>query len=179
MIRRPPRSTRTDTLFPYTTLFRSKVTGDFQLYFNPFNIKFLAEGLTVANPDWAEGRHLFSAKLIDSSIATLPLLWEERRFLWLRLDGANVAFEWNDQRRNTWTFGTGGGEPLELPRIRRADITDTTVSYSDPLMRLFTDLKIGDIAATGTRIQDAIAFNGSGRSHGAPFTVSEIGRAHV
>src|SRR3546814_1085358 len=24
MVRRPPRSTRTDTLFPYTTLFRSK-----------------------------------------------------------------------------------------------------------------------------------------------------------
>src|SRR3546814_7231113 len=33
MIRRPPRSTRTDTLFPYTTLFRSKAAtraaGDF------------------------------------------------------------------------------------------------------------------------------------------------------
>src|SRR3546814_10790766 len=27
MIRRPPRSTRTDTLFPYTTLFRSEVGG--------------------------------------------------------------------------------------------------------------------------------------------------------
>src|SRR3546814_4378496 len=27
MIRRPPRSTRTDTLFPYTTLFRSTVIG--------------------------------------------------------------------------------------------------------------------------------------------------------
>src|SRR3546814_7852412 len=26
MIRRPPRSTRTDTLFPYTTLFRSEET---------------------------------------------------------------------------------------------------------------------------------------------------------
>src|SRR3546814_5252775 len=26
MIRRPPRSTRTDTLFPYTTLFRSVIT---------------------------------------------------------------------------------------------------------------------------------------------------------
>src|SRR3546814_6932000 len=26
MIRRPPRSTRTDTLFPYTTLFRSPVS---------------------------------------------------------------------------------------------------------------------------------------------------------
>src|SRR3546814_7406875 len=27
MIRRPPRSTRTDTLFPYTTLFRSRRTA--------------------------------------------------------------------------------------------------------------------------------------------------------
>src|SRR3546814_9657217 len=29
MIRRPPRSTRTDTLFPYTTLFRSEVDREF------------------------------------------------------------------------------------------------------------------------------------------------------
>src|SRR3546814_3731176 len=28
MIRRPPRSTRTDTLFPYTTLFRSAAATD-------------------------------------------------------------------------------------------------------------------------------------------------------
>src|SRR3546814_277954 len=33
MIRRPPRSTRTDTLFPYTTLFRSLATD----YLNHFN----------------------------------------------------------------------------------------------------------------------------------------------
>src|SRR3546814_5258200 len=29
MIRRPPRSTRTDTLFPYTTLFRSSRSVDY------------------------------------------------------------------------------------------------------------------------------------------------------
>src|SRR3546814_6019467 len=29
MIRRPPRSTRTDTLFPYTTLFRSDHLGNY------------------------------------------------------------------------------------------------------------------------------------------------------
>src|SRR3546814_13194265 len=35
MIRRPPRSTRTDTLFPYTTLFRSLVVSlDAQLLTN-------------------------------------------------------------------------------------------------------------------------------------------------
>src|SRR3546814_3933581 len=30
MILRPPRSTRTDTLFPYTTLFRSQTAGQIQ-----------------------------------------------------------------------------------------------------------------------------------------------------
>src|SRR3546814_19102220 len=40
MIRRPPRSTRTDTLFPYTTLFRSMLNdphnpnADHQRYFH-------------------------------------------------------------------------------------------------------------------------------------------------
>src|SRR3546814_19802041 len=34
MIRRPPRSTRTDTLFPYTTLFRSwSTTGNSEIRF--------------------------------------------------------------------------------------------------------------------------------------------------
>src|SRR3546814_3079761 len=31
MIRRPPRSTRTDTLFPYTTLFRSGEASDIRI----------------------------------------------------------------------------------------------------------------------------------------------------
>src|SRR3546814_14936175 len=36
MIRRPPISTRTYTLFPYTTLFRSTVTSFFALHFGNF-----------------------------------------------------------------------------------------------------------------------------------------------
>src|SRR3546814_5047651 len=32
MIRRPPRSTRTDTLFPYTTLFRSELVIQLHLH---------------------------------------------------------------------------------------------------------------------------------------------------
>src|SRR3546814_14611356 len=36
MIRRPPRSTRTDTLFPYTTLFRSLQLG---IGMDPFDVR--------------------------------------------------------------------------------------------------------------------------------------------
>src|SRR3546814_4166844 len=42
MIRRPPRSTRTDTLFPYTTLFRSPI-GTLQHCCNVEGVGFLSE----------------------------------------------------------------------------------------------------------------------------------------
>src|SRR3546814_20912776 len=51
MIRRPPRSTRTDTLFPYTTLFRSGLAGrDINLlwYVGPWIAIALAAGLALA-----------------------------------------------------------------------------------------------------------------------------------
>src|SRR3546814_7173182 len=44
MIRRPPRSTRTDTLFPYTTLFRS----DAALIVNPYDTEDMALALDRA-----------------------------------------------------------------------------------------------------------------------------------
>src|SRR3546814_13004737 len=48
MIRRPPRSTRTDTLFPYTTLFRSE-TGRHRRLFrcDRFKIRFSEEALGI------------------------------------------------------------------------------------------------------------------------------------
>src|SRR3546814_13325341 len=56
MIRRPPRSTRTDTLFPYTTLFRSAVGCDAQ------DVDVAGRDLVVAAPavpfvDGAVERH--------------------------------------------------------------------------------------------------------------------------
>src|SRR3546814_15178479 len=42
MIRRPPRSTRTDTLFPYTTLFRS-LPSPFPQALGDFSAPFISE----------------------------------------------------------------------------------------------------------------------------------------
>src|SRR3546814_11943632 len=52
MIRRPPRSTRTDTLFPYTTLFRSKKYGGkdgSNLWMAVIREHFAAKGLGLHN----------------------------------------------------------------------------------------------------------------------------------
>src|SRR3546814_15772582 len=58
MIRRPPRSTRTDTLFPYTTLFRS-----FRVHGGRMICQSVIFDVGRVLFDW-DLRHLF-AKLID------------------------------------------------------------------------------------------------------------------
>src|SRR3546814_17900949 len=51
MIRRPPRSTRTDTLFPYTTLFRSRVRQRLSEKRNVQEVERLREVLAEVAPD--------------------------------------------------------------------------------------------------------------------------------
>src|SRR3546814_17769062 len=60
MIRRPPRSTRTDTLFPYTTLFRSLR-----------NRRLVQPARPRVRPEFALG-----AGALSHRAAAPPLLWE-------------------------------------------------------------------------------------------------------
>src|SRR3546814_3318566 len=48
MIRRPPRSTRTDTLFPYTTLFRSSLVSTFKGLPHRLHVADALEGVVGA-----------------------------------------------------------------------------------------------------------------------------------
>src|SRR3546814_12874718 len=68
MIRRPPRSTRTDTLFPYTTLFRSDDA--------PANAGTLASEIRLRSRPRHVGRHLGPRPLAGlgsaASRATVP-----------------------------------------------------------------------------------------------------------
>src|SRR3546814_9762908 len=55
MIRRPPRSTRTDTLFPYTTLFRSRSGREVVVEHLPRLRRELALDFAVVNGENAAG----------------------------------------------------------------------------------------------------------------------------
>src|SRR3546814_12638979 len=54
MIRRPPRSTRTDTLFPYTTLFRSGAHSRAWAVLNNNRSQFIARNLGIGDPAKAQ-----------------------------------------------------------------------------------------------------------------------------
>lgn len=149
-----------------------KVAGDFNLYFDPIATKFLAEGLTVSNPAWATKPNMFQSKLVDTRIATMSLIFgDKKKVNWLNLIDGDVDLEWDAKHKNnTWTFGTGA--PFQIPLIERAAIDGATVRYRDPQMQVKADIAFQQVKAAGNKIDTAIRFSGDGSMRGIPFTLS-------
>lgn len=150
------------------------VGGDFQLYFAPFRIKFVAEKLNVSNPHWAGRPSLFAAQRVDASIAPLSLIFGRKRAYTLDLVDGFIDLEWDKQhKRNTWTFGEDRtGEPFEMPRINRANVSGTRIRYVDPQMPLVANLDIEPIVAKDTQIGKAVGITGNGRFRTTPFDLT-------
>src|SRR3546814_14145039 len=72
MIRRPPRSTRTDTLFPYTTLFRSQRPPGTRLYpplrLLPIMAIIVTQALVVGRGHAGRGQ-AFGQRLVRAHLA--------------------------------------------------------------------------------------------------------------
>ncbi len=150
-----------------------RVTGDFQFYFAPIDLRVRAEGLTVANPAWLKGP-FFSARLIDSRLSTFRLLFGQRVIKQLVLDQSALDLQWSkDARFNSWTFGNPSAppKPLTMPDIRTGSITGSRVHYSDPRLLLAADFDIASVAAANSRVAETIGFTGRGRMRGLPFAL--------
>src|SRR3546814_2180875 len=80
MIRRPPRSTRTDTLFPYTTLFRSlhrlslhEPRLSYQLFRSP------GDSLDEGEPDSSAGVPVVKRLLLREQKTSSPFFREQHK----------------------------------------------------------------------------------------------------
>src|SRR3546814_2685378 len=85
MIRRPPRSTRTDTLFPYTTLFRSQGGSDAIIMVNPFE-KSLEDRKDPIFRDRSEEHTSELQSLIRISYAVFCLNKNKYNLLWVNAE---------------------------------------------------------------------------------------------
>jgi uncharacterized protein involved in outer membrane biogenesis len=151
------------------------VMGDFQLYFDPFDIKFVADGLRIGNPEWASKPELFKADHLLIRLSTIRLLFGERVIKRMELDRGAADLEWSrDGKSNTWTLGDPSkpSQPLDIPEIVRGRATATTVRYHNPAVQLVADIGVNTVAARDTRFTDEIVFSGSGTLRARPFTVS-------
>ncbi len=150
------------------------VEGDFQLYFAPFTIKFLAEDMTVANPSWIKDRDFFTSDRIEMRIAPLSLLFGKTRVHWLALENAAIDLQWDKARkRNSWSFGDPGApSDFTIPLIERARIAGTKLRYIDPLFQLVTNIGVETVKATDSDFESDIRFSGDGTMRAKTFTLS-------
>src|SRR3546814_2523099 len=109
MIRRPPKSTRTDTLFPYTTLFRARGTkGGFirevDFAANARGVDPLFEGIKIVDCDthFTEPADLWTANAPAGMKDKMPHV--------KRVDGADQWFVMDRQ------FGSLGGNVIAKDR---------------------------------------------------------------
>src|SRR3546814_3034348 len=117
MIRRPPRSTRTDTLFPYTTLFRSKSIAV----------------LPLANASGDQDQVYFSDGLSEDLINALSQIDG------LKVIGRNSSFQFRDSQDDTRTIGARLGVAHLLEgSVRHAG---DTVRITAQLIRAAEDRK--------------------------------------
>lgn len=148
------------------------VAGDFQFYFDPIDVRYVAEQLRISGPAWAGSGDFFAAKRIEANVATFSFIWGERRINLLGLEGGTVDLRWDEAgRRNTWTFNKEKGEPLDLPLIRRAVIAGTRIHYRDPRLRLAANIAVDTVEARDDRLDNTIRFSGDGTARGTPFTL--------
>src|SRR3546814_6900364 len=96
MIRRPPRSTRTDTLFPYTTLYRSTMSS-------------IAEAIGMslpgtASPPAIDGRRESDARMAGEAVVNLLRRSEEHTSelqSLMRISYAVFCLKKKTQQKNT------------------------------------------------------------------------------
>src|SRR3546814_3491048 len=72
MIRRPPRSTRTDTLFPYTTLFRSIDAAEWVDPYDDEKLGFNKVAPYYYYPGWWEGGAMLHVMMQTTRWQELP-----------------------------------------------------------------------------------------------------------
>src|SRR3546814_6034955 len=96
MIRRPPRSTRTDTLFPYTTLFRSVRKNVQPAAMRHADDDFLDPELRAAFENLLDGRDrglaAFEAEALGAGVLLVEILLEDLRLNHALATGAQPEF---------------------------------------------------------------------------------------
>src|SRR3546814_14990814 len=104
MIRRPPRSTRTDTLFPYTTLFRSKRSGSRYYMVRRVPVDLASE---------------YTGKFIKRSLGTSD--WQDAKEL-LRVALVRLDQEFAEKRRKVAATSVSEISDSEIDQIGRAHV---------------------------------------------------------
>src|SRR3546814_5106756 len=126
MIRRPPRSTRTDTLFPYTTLFRS----------------LLVVGGTAATTAVVATDRRTAGEQVEDQVIEMK-------------SGSELRALFGDKARvNTTSYGGWALLTGDVPTEQDKKKAEETVAKEEKVTKVINELRVGDIHPLSVRRSD-------------------------
>src|SRR3546814_15958713 len=126
MIRRPPRSTRTDTLFPYTTLFRS----------------LLVVGGTAATTAVVATDRRTAGEQVEDQVIEMK-------------SGSELRALFGDKARvNTTSYGGWALLTGDVPTEQDKKKAEETVAKVEKVTKVINDLRVGDLTPLSVRPND-------------------------
>src|SRR3546814_21001674 len=144
MIRRPPRSTRTDTLFPYTTLFRSELVQPLSAPGADQPAQAAARDAIIVLQPFA---HLFGIEQRERA-------FEHGADLVARLqhiDGVHLHQRLQPLRKRGFA-AADGAEQVEHLLALLQPLQCVAEEADDPLDRLFYAVEIGEASSAASRV---------------------------
>lgn len=166
-----------------------RIEGDLAPVWSWVHPRFRAEKITFANADWATEDHLFSADVVEASIAFLPLLRGRVVLPDVYLERPSLNLEQDAEGRKNWILEKDPEKQKEESRlhVQRLILDEGRVKYDDAGrdINVEADLATDEtgVAFVGTGTYQGKAFEAEGhtghvlsvRDESTPFPV----RAHV
>jgi uncharacterized protein involved in outer membrane biogenesis len=146
------------------------IEGDVRTVWSWFHPRIRVEGITFANPDWAQEDYLFSAEAVEAEVRLLPLLAGRVVLPEVHLQGAEVNLEVDAEGRKNWILDPKQKEQKEESRvhIERLTLDQGQLTYMDAVQEVEVEADLNTdetglvFALTGTyQGQD---FTGSGHT---------------
>jgi AsmA family protein len=156
------------------------IAGDVRVHLFTFNPELTVEGLTIANPQWADSRDMVSIKKFDATLSLKSLLRFHLIFPQVTIDTPAINVERDASGRANWDFSRPGKRqvnrsaqaPLHIPVIQQLNLANGTLSVVDRVRKLTFDGHVSVVETANAADSHALKVHGSGKLNGKPFQLT-------
>jgi AsmA family protein len=156
------------------------ISGNVTVHLFTFNPELTVEGLTIANPEWADSRNMLSLQKFDATLSLKSLLRFHLIFPQVTLDAPAIDVERDSSGRANWDLAGAGNHPvkrsasapLHIPVIQQLNLTNGTLTAVDRIRKLTFNGQVSVAETHNSADNHALKLRGSGKLNGKPFQLS-------
>lgn len=158
----------------------ASIAGNVAVHLFTLNPELSVEGLTVANPEWADSRTMVSIGKFDATLSLSSLLRFHLIFPRVAIDAAAIDIERDSSGRANWDFSAGGNRkvnkpasaPLHIPVIQQLKLSNGTLKAVDRVRKLTFDGQVSVSETENSADNHALKLRGSGKLNDKPFQLT-------